>query len=178
MAALRPPHVVLVLGVAVVSAACASGSSLGPPQAFPAVASPAPTRLRLDGPSPVPLARGEVLIGTALELQGTPYLAGGDDPDTGFDCSGFVRYVFGVHHVWLPRTVAEQYRSGVKVNPKRPRAGDLVFFSTTAPGPTHVGIALGDGEFVHAPGRSSVVRIDRLDTAYWQQRFIAAKRLF
>ena len=92
------------------------------------------------------------ILDTALGLRGIAYRLGGEDPASGFDCSGFVRYVFGQHQLDVPRTVAEQFAAGQDVAPDRIRAGDLVFFRHR--GPTHVGIALGpgSGEFVHAPG--------------------------
>ena len=100
-------------------------------------------------------------------------------PRSGFDCSGFVRYVFAQHHVVLPRTVVEQFGAAHDIAPDEIAAGDLLFFSTIAPGPTHVGIALGplsQGEFVHAPGTGSAVRVERFDTPYWQARCVGAKR--
>jgi cell wall-associated NlpC family hydrolase len=110
-------------------------------------------------------------------LQGVPYRTGGEDPTGGFDCSGFVQYVFARHHLDLPRTVDAQYRFGLNVGLVDVRGGDLVFFSTTAPGATHVGIAIGGGAFVHAPSEKGVVRIERLDTAYWHNRFVGARRV-
>jgi len=109
---------------------------------------------------------------------GVPYRFGGDAPATGFDCSGLVQYVFDAHHVDLPRTVGEQYGRGIRISIQDVRAGDLVFFSTTGPGPTHVGIALGKGEFIHAPATNGVVRIEHYDTPYWHDRLIGARRMF
>jgi cell wall-associated NlpC family hydrolase len=103
---------------------------------------------------------------------------GGESPARGFDCSGFVQYVFGQQHVDLPRTVGDQYRSGTSVPLARVRAGDLVFFSTVAPGASHVGLAVGaDGEFIHAPSENGVVRVERLDSPYWRSRFVGARRV-
>ena len=78
----------------------------------------------------------------------------------------------------MPRTVSEQYRVGEAVAPSALQAGDLVFFSTTAPGPTHVGIVIGGDAFVHAPASSGVVRVERLSATYWASRFIGARRVF
>jgi cell wall-associated NlpC family hydrolase len=117
---------------------------------------------------------------TALELQGTRYRLGGDSPESGFDCSGFVRFVFEQQQIELPRTVAEQYAVGKKVSLDDIREGDLLFFSTTAKGPTHVGIALGPdrpGEFVHAPDAGGSVRTEHFDTGYWRPKLVGVRRV-
>ena len=116
------------------------------------------------------------ITGTALALRGSPYLNGGSDP-AGFDCSGFTQYVFGQHGVLLPRAVSDQFKMGKPVRADEVAAGDLLFFTTVAPGPTHVAIALGGDEFVHAPSSAGVVRVERLRAAYWAQRFVAARRV-
>ena len=121
-------------------------------------------------------AGGYELSGTALGLRGAPYKNGGADPN-GFDCSGFVWYVFEQHGLSLPRTVEDQFRAGGTISPQDLLAGDLVFFSTTAPGPSHVGIVVGGDSFVHAPSSSGVVRVERLGTAYWAARYIGARRI-
>jgi len=117
------------------------------------------------------------ILQTALGLRGIPYREAGTDPQTGFDCSGFVQYVFRQHHVSLPRTVAEQFVIGHRVPVRDLAAGDLVFFTTVRPGASHVGIALGDGTFVHAPVSGGVIRIDRLNTPYWQSRVLGGTRV-
>jgi cell wall-associated NlpC family hydrolase len=119
---------------------------------------------------------GYAVTGTALALRGTPYRDGGTDP-SGFDCSGFTQYVFGRHGVGLPREVRDQYRVGKVVEPEDLAPGDIIFFTTTAPGPTHVAIAIGGDEFVHAPSSTGVVRVERLSSSYWSPRFLGARRL-
>lgn len=114
------------------------------------------------------------IVSLALSLTGTPYRNGGADP-SGFDCSGFVQYVFSRAGVGVPRTVAAQFDSAAPVETYW--AADLLFFTTTAPGPTHVAIALGDGRFVHAPSSRGVVRVERLDARYWRDRFVAVRRV-
>jgi cell wall-associated NlpC family hydrolase len=116
------------------------------------------------------------LTGTALTLRGTRYRDGGSDP-SGFDCSGFTQYVFGQHGIALPRNVKDQFEKGKPVKPAEIAPGDLIFFSTVAPGASHVGIALGGDEFVHAPSSTGVVRVERLASTYWSQRFVGARRL-
>jgi peptidoglycan DL-endopeptidase CwlO len=149
------------------------GSSSPPTEPIPTPA-PAPAH-------PAPRAPGEsvdgyALAGTALSFRGVPYRAGGASPD-GFDCSGLVHYVFGQHGFAVPREAREQFRLGRRVDRQDLQPGDLVFFSTVAPGASHVGIALGGDQFVHAPTDSGVVRVERLGADYWTRRYIGAKRV-
>ena len=121
-------------------------------------------------------ADGYALSSAALSLRGAPYRMGGTDPN-GFDCSGLVSYVFGQHGLRMPREAREQFKVGTSVPRDRLEPGDLVFFSTVAPGASHVGIAIGGDQFVHAPSERGVVRVDQLSTQYWASRFIGAKRV-
>jgi cell wall-associated NlpC family hydrolase len=125
---------------------------------------------------PVTPINGLTLAGTALDLRGIRYRSGGADP-SGFDCSGFTRYVFAQHNVVLPRAVRDQFDVGKAVNQEEVEPGDLLFFTTTAPGASHVAIALGGGEFVHAPSSAGVVRVERLSSSYWSRRFVGARRV-
>jgi len=118
----------------------------------------------------------DAIVETALALRGAPYRNGGGDP-SGFDCSGFVVYVFAQHGVLLSRTVAGQFREGHAVPTDRLQPGDLVFFSTVAPGASHVGIAIGGDAFVHAPSERGEVRVEHLSTSYWSTRFVGARRI-
>jgi cell wall-associated NlpC family hydrolase len=130
------------------------------------------------GPSPpaVPTALDTyALVGTALDLRGIPYRDGGADPN-GFDCSGFTQYVFARYGVQLPRAVRDQYASGRPIRSDDLQEGDLLFFTTTAPGASHVAISVGGDSFVHAPSSTGVVRVERLSTRYWAQRFVGARR--
>jgi cell wall-associated NlpC family hydrolase len=168
---------------ALASVGCATTSGAARPSPFPGAATPTPTPGASTARPAVPDAdarSANSVIRTALELRGTPYRLGGDNPSTGFDCSGFVQYVFDRHQVELPRTVAEQYGVGKRIAVDQIRAGDLLFFATTAKGPTHVGIAIGsanDIEFVHAPDSGGAVRIERLDSTYWHPRLIGVRRV-
>jgi cell wall-associated NlpC family hydrolase len=116
------------------------------------------------------------LISTALRFRGVPYRNGGSDP-SGFDCSGFVQYVFGQLGTLLPREVREQYQLGRSVDLDDVQAGDLIFFETVGRGASHVGMAIGGGEFVHAPSSRGVVRVERYDAEYWARRFVGARRV-
>lgn len=117
------------------------------------------------------------LLTTALGLRGTPYRFGGNDPMTGFDCSGFVRYVFAQFGYQLPREVQAQFKSGRPITREEIQPGDLVFFETVSKGASHVGIALGNDEFVHAPSSRGVVRTERYTIEYWARRWIGARRV-
>jgi cell wall-associated NlpC family hydrolase len=119
---------------------------------------------------------GYALVGTALALRGAPYRNGGSDP-SGFDCSGFTQYVFAQYGISLPRDVREQYRYGKSVKPEELSAGDLIFFTTIDPGVSHVAIAVGGDEFIHAPSSAGVVRVEHLSSTYWAPRFVGAKRV-
>ena len=118
---------------------------------------------------------GYALAGTALSLRGTPYRNGGADPN-GFDCSGFTQFVFSQYGLSLPRAVREQYRVGKSVKPQDLAPGDILFFTTTDPGPSHVAIAIGGDQFVHAPSSTGVVRVEHLSSSYWSPRYLGARR--
>ncbi|PSL45751.1 putative peptidoglycan binding protein [Salsuginibacillus halophilus] len=111
------------------------------------------------------------LVANAAEHIGTPYEWGGNGPDT-FDCSGFLVHIFQDIGIELPRTVAAIYDAGTAVD--EPSVGDIVFFETYAPGPSHAGVYIGGGEFVHA-GSSSGVTTNSMDNSYWSERYIGVK---
>ncbi|MGZ3521971.1 MAG: C40 family peptidase [Vulcanimicrobiaceae bacterium] len=114
------------------------------------------------------------LTRSALRFLGTPYVFGGTST-TGFDCSGYVQHVFAMMGMSIPRTADAQYYAGHKIVGGM-HAGDLVFFQTYAPGPSHVGIYLGNGRFVHASSSHGVM-VSSLSDSYWAPKFIGAKRL-
>jgi len=148
-------------------------SEPAPTPATPAPGTGAPDARRSSGKGNVD---GYALAGTALSFRGTPYRNGGSDPK-GFDCSGFIQYVFSRYHLAIPREVRDLYRMGKSLKPDQLTAGDLVFFTTTEPGATHVGMAIGGDQFVHAPSTAGVVRVEHLSAGYWSQRFLGARRL-
>ncbi|MFB4163276.1 peptidoglycan-binding protein [Alteribacillus sp. JSM 102045] len=114
------------------------------------------------------------LIADAAEHVGTPYVWGGTST-SGFDCSGFLQYVFKENGVELPRTVADIYDAGTTVN--TPRVGDIVFFETYQEGPSHAGIYIGNDQFIHA-GSSTGVTVSNMNTHYWGERYLGVKRYF
>ena len=115
------------------------------------------------------------VVQTSYEYLGVPYVFGGTSP-SGFDCSGYVRYVFAQAGIYLPRTADAQYEVGYPVSMSELRAGDLVFFSTYEYGPSHVGIYLGDGNFINASS-SRGVAVDSLYSSYWGSCYIGARRV-
>ncbi|MFO1417844.1 MAG: C40 family peptidase [Methylotetracoccus sp.] len=149
----------IIVSFALLLAACSSA----PKQ--PVAAAP---RARATAPTVIPLA---------LSLTGTPYRWGGNTPDEGFDCSGFVRYVFSRYGVYLPRRAVEQAEWVPNVPFHARRAGDLVFFDTGTPPVSHVGIYLGRDEFVHASsaGGGRVI-VSSLMKPYWREHLVAVGR--
>lgn len=120
----------------------------------------------------------KALIAMAMKLRDTRYVRGGRDPSTGFDCSGFVRYVFA-HAIGmqLPHNSASQFLAGLKVNRADMQPGDLVFFRTHGKRRiSHVGIYISNGRFIHSPASGKSVEISSLNEGYWAKRFAGAKR--
>jgi len=175
MRSMRRQSAVLLLPCAALMAGCASTGAVPAPFPRPgtATARPAPAD---EAALPITAPTGYAIAGTALALRGAPYRDGGADP-SGFDCSGFVTYVFARHGFAIPRTVTDQYRAGQAVPLDQLQPGDLVFFATATRGASHVGIAIGGDEFVHAPSGRGEVRVERLGTTYWRDRFIGARRM-
>lgn len=133
--------------------------------------------LRLIDPLTVP-SLPDMVVRAGLDAIGTPYVWGGEDPDAGFDCSGLTQFVYReITGMELPRTAREQRREGTGIKKQELQPGDLVFFSTMRRrGVSHVGIYIGQNQFVHAPTRGSTVRVDSLDNSYWSRHYVAARR--
>ena len=116
------------------------------------------------------------LVETARRYIGTPYLWGGDSPETGFDCSGFALAVYQLNGLDLPRTSREQFDAGIPRDQDRLVKGDLVFFSTRRGDPvSHVGIYAGEGRFIHAPGRGRKIRMDALSEEYYRECYAGGR---
>jgi cell wall-associated NlpC family hydrolase len=177
----------LLVLIALLTAACATTGGAPRPRPFPGAALPpasAPQPPASSPPSPVgppvvvppsPVAP-TVIVSTALMYRGIPYRNGGSDP-SGFDCSGFVQWVFAQNGIQLPREVRDQYDAGQKIDLRDVQPGDLLFFETVSRGASHVGVAVGGDQFVHAPSSKGVVRIERFTASYWAMRFVGARRI-
>jgi cell wall-associated NlpC family hydrolase len=149
--------------------------SLGPTAPAPVVTAPGPPAA---APTAPPRAeRSEALLQALLAL-GLDYRYGGNNPVTGFDCSGLVAHVYlEAWNVRLPRNTSAQSKVGTPVSLAELQAGDLVFYDTQKRPYSHVGIYLGEGKFVHAPKSGAQVRIESLKSTYWTQRFNGARRI-
>lgn len=120
---------------------------------------------------------GESIVHTASRFHGVRYRWGGSSR-SGFDCSGFTRYVF--RHkagIELPHSASAQFRKGTPVSRSELKPGDLVFFQTYRRGASHVGIYIGNGKFIHASSARGRVRVDSLDEGYYRQRYLGARRV-
>ena len=119
----------------------------------------------------------KLLADFAVTLRDIRYRRGGREPSTGFDCSGFVRYVY--QHTLgkeLPGDSASQFLAGAKVDRDDMKTGDLVFFRIRGKRVSHVGIYLGEGRFIHSPSSGKRVSVSELSESYWAKRFVGAKR--
>ena len=120
-------------------------------------------------------ARFDKIAGVAKELIGTKYKLGGTSPKTGFDCSGFVNYVFKEGAgIKLPRSSREMRGIGSSVDLKSLKPGDLIFFKINT---SHVGIYVGDNKFIHAPSTGRSVAIDSLSGSFFSKKIIGARRI-
>jgi cell wall-associated NlpC family hydrolase len=131
-------------------------------------------------PPPRPLAKQSVnapVVDYALQFQGAPYRYGSASPEEGFDCSGFVKYVYKHDGIELPRTVKEMASVLQPVPNESVRSGDLLFFNTAGDSFSHVGIFMNGTNFIHAPSsKTGKVTVSSLKSNYWRERFIDARR--
>lgn len=129
-------------------------------------------------PALTPEAAARELVAQALLLVGSPYRWGGSRAESGFDCSGLIRYVFAESLQWrLPGSAREQFRVGQEVDRDSLLPADLLFFSTAGSQASHVGLCIGPRRFVHAPSARGVVRIEELRGHYWLSQFDGGRRL-
>ncbi|MBP6115160.1 MAG: C40 family peptidase [Neisseriaceae bacterium] len=164
--------VLLALSVA----GCGSGKKPAKPR--PSVAAPSKKPIQI---SHISAAQGGPEIALyAMGLIGTPYKYGGNSTSTGFDCSGLITYVYSqALTVSLPRTATDLAFSSRSIKKSQLKAGDLVFFNTSGNNPySHVGIYIGDNQFVHAPSSNGTIRTASLDNPYFAPRFSGARTFF
>lgn len=158
----RVSSMVRIIGVvsALTVAGCVSAPPTSSPPAPPAAVAPHKSGVR------------SRLVSTALQYLGAPYARGGASP-AGFDCSGFVKFVYARAGVALPHGAAQQYRLGSAVSRDELMAGDIVFFDSLR----HSGIYIGDARFVHATKPGDVVTVSRLDEEWFRRRWVGARRV-
>lgn len=124
------------------------------------------------------LLQGMSIVSEASKYMGIPYRWGGTSPQTGFDCSGFVQFIFRhALNIKLPRMPVDMSRLGSRVSREELAPGDLVFFNTRGGKFTHVGIYVNDSQFIHAPMPGTRVMVSRMDSAYYRHRFTYAVRI-
>ncbi len=121
--------------------------------------------------------RGAQIVQMAQQYMGTPYAWGGSSPG-GFDCSGFIYYIYSQFGISLPRMSDGQFEVGRAISGDNLLPGDLVFFTTYEPGASHVGIYLGGGRFIHASSAAGEVTITPLGKSYYQERYLGARRVW
>lgn len=120
----------------------------------------------------------ESMLDRALNYIGVRYKRGGSAPETGFDCSGFVKYLYDeTLGLVLPHNAKAIAQQGERVEKAELQPGDLVFFNTMRRAFSHVGIYLGDNQFIHAPRTGARVRIEDMSDRYWSRRFNGARRI-
>jgi cell wall-associated NlpC family hydrolase len=123
--------------------------------------------------------RASELVMTAMGFLGVPYRRGGNDAESGFDCSGFVRSMYErTVGLVLPRLAKDQAAATQPIDKKDLQPGDLVFFNTMKRAFSHVGIYVGDGKFIHSPKPGAQVRVEDMQSTYWSRRFDGARRVF
>ena len=123
-------------------------------------------------------SKASELVVDAMGFLGVPYKRGGNNAETGFDCSGFVRSMYEQSvGLLLPRKAEQQAAATQQIEKTELQPGDLVFFNTMRRAFSHVGIYIGDGKFIHSPKPGAEVRVENMGLSYWQRRFDGARRV-
>ena len=124
------------------------------------------------------MSLGKNVADIARQGLGVRYRSGGSSPASGFDCSGFVYWVFAKHGVTVPRDSVRQSRAGQEVAKADLMPGDIIIFRiANTPNGRHSAIYIGDGSFIHSPSAGSRVRVERLDADYWKRHYLTARRV-
>ncbi len=169
---------VLLLAMAQLAHAAPGGADDAPP--FPDKPRVSEQKLlsRIDAVRHSVVDHTSELVMTAMGFLGVPYRRGGNDADTGFDCSGLVRAIYGqTIGLILPRRADEQAAATETIAKQDLQPGDLVFFNTMRRAFSHVGVYIGEGQFIHAPRTGASVRVENMHSSYWQRRFDGARRV-
>lgn len=123
-------------------------------------------------------SKADSLIAKAKNFIGLPYRFGGTSPVSGFDCSGFMQYVYKTTAgIELPRTSGSMAQVGQRVSRDSLKPGDMVFFSHGGGRISHVGMYIGEGRFIHSPSTGKTISITSLDSGYWSNKFVTARRV-
>ncbi|WP_107687485.1 C40 family peptidase [Neisseria wadsworthii] len=172
---LKPLYRAACLGILTVTlSSCGIFSSSKKPKTHASKSSVKPVRIKHISQQ----EGGRELILQSMDLVGTPYRWGGTT-DTGFDCSGMIQYLYkNALNVNIPRTSRQMAAASRSINPKKLKSGDLVFFNTSGRGISHVGLYIGNNQFIHAPSSGSVVRTESLDKPYYAKRLVKAGTFF
>ena len=169
----------LFMGVAACLAGCSSAPSTSTSSA---VASRRSSAAQRSGGESALLLHGdlrEALLARTMLVVNTPYTFGGNSPEGGFDCSGLIQWaVQGIHTGRLPRTTSQWAQSSVPLQDRGLQRGDFVFFNTQGGRYSHMGIFVGNGQFVHAPSKGGTVQRVRMDNVYFAKRFTEARSIF
>ena len=120
---------------------------------------------------------GKEVVHSARQHLGLPYIWGGEDPNRGFDCSGLIKHTFSEFNIRLPHRADLQYNYGTAISRNKLEPGDVVFFQTGGYPIGHVGIYIGNDQFIHAPRRGRPVKVDTLASGYYNRRYVGARRM-
>lgn len=160
------------------SASCAAAPVTAPPNTSSIIEHSAPTAETEELVSQDWPERTREVLMNALSLTGIRYKYGGNSPETGFDCSGFVRYVYQqATNLSLPHSARAISQLGETIPKHELKPGDLVFFNTLKSAFSHVGIYIGNNRFIHSPSSGGGVRVEDMKAAYWEKRFNGAQRI-
>lgn len=172
----------LLMGLASMLAGCSSAPSTRKSagrSTSPVARSGGGARARAIDPLVLQAELREALLARTMLVVNTPYTYGGNSPDGGFDCSGLIQWaVQGIHNGQLPRTTAQWAQSSLPVQGRGLQRGDFVFFNTMGSRYSHMGIFVGNGQFVHAPSSGGTVQRVRMDNSYFAKRFTEARSIF
>ena len=138
-----------------------------------------PEQVTIETPAQETVSNSSDIVATALQYEGYSYVAGGSSPETGFDCSGFTKYIYGLYGISLNRTASDQADNGTPINKEELQPGDLLLFSYYGSDSIgHTGIYIGDGQFIHAANSSRGVVKDTIESGYYLDNYVAARRLY